>query len=409
MNLSFFIARRYLAKQKGVFSSFIIRLAIVATGLSVAVMIVTVAVLTGFNHAVSEKLYSFMGHVHVVPYDETRSTSLSYSSPIWYDTAAANAIGRLPHVTDVAPFAAHPVIVQANGIMEGIVLKGVNEQYRFLKGISTTGKPIDYSDTAYSKQILLSNSTADKLNVNIGDTVQLDLIQGDKLPRIRRVRVCGLYHSGMDDVDGMYAVCDIRLLQRLNNWTADSVNGLQVDLDDAAYADTVASFIHYNIVKAPLEAYTTAFNYSNLFDWLNLLNTNALILLAIMSIVCIINMAAVLLILMMDRARMIGLLKALGMPFGETRNIFLGIAGLIGAGGILAGNIFGLGLCWLQDKYGLIKLDETNYYMRYAPIKVIWWHVAVIDVTTLALCIFCMWLPALYIRKVQPAKVLQFK
>ena len=144
MNLSFFIARRYLAKQKGLFSSFIIRLAIVATGLSVAVMIVTVAVLTGFNHAVSEKLYSFMGHVHVVPYDETRSTSLSYSSPIWYDTAAANAIGRLPHVTDVAPFAAHPVIVQANGIMEGIVLKGVNEQYRFLKGISTTGKPIDY-------------------------------------------------------------------------------------------------------------------------------------------------------------------------------------------------------------------------------------------------------------------------
>ncbi len=115
------------------------------------------------------------------------------------------------------------------------------------------------------------------------------------------------------------------------------------------------------------------------------------------------------LILMMDRARMIGLLKALGMPFGETRNIFLGIAGLIGTGGIIAGNIFGLGLCLLQDKYGLIKLDEANYYMRYAPIKVVWWHVLVIDVTTLALCVICMWLPALYIRKVQPAKVLQFK
>ena len=409
MNLSFFIARRYLAKQKGVFSSFIIRLSIVATALSVAVMIVTVAILTGFNSAVSEKLYSFMGHVHVVPYDETHSTNLSYSDPIYYDTALVAAIGKVPHVAEVLPFVARPVIVQAHGSMEGIVLKGVSKQYHFLPGITITGAPIDYSDTVYAKQVLLSTTTADKLNVNIGDTVQLDLVEGNKTPRIRRVRVCGLYHSGMDEVDRMFAVCDIRLLQRMNNWPADSINGLQVNLDNLQYADTVASFIHYNITQAPLEAYTTTSTYDNIFEWLQLLNSNALVLLAIMAVVCIINMAAVLLILMMDRARMIGLLKVLGMPFGETRNIFLSIAGLIGTVGIAAGSILGLGLCWLQQRFGLIKLDEGNYYMRYVPIKVIWWHVAVIDISTLALCVFCMWLPALYIRKIQPAKVLQFK
>ncbi len=149
--------------------------------------------------------------------------------------------------------------------------------------------------------------------------------------RIRRVKVCGLYHSGMEEVDKQFGVCDLRLLQRINNWTADSINGYQVDLDNEKYADTVSNFIHYNLVSAPLEAYTTVENYSFIFDWLELQGMNGTILLVIMAIVAIINMGAVLVILMVDRAMMVGLLKAMGMPFEQTRNIFLGIAGLIGA------------------------------------------------------------------------------
>lgn len=408
MNLSFFIARRYLVKQKGTFSSFIIKLAIFATALSVAVMIVAIAVVVGFKYAVTEKLFSFMGHVHVVPFDETKSNSLTYSQPVYYSHGLADSIKRIPHVAAVSPFVERPVIVQAHGGMEGLRLKGVNKQYHFLNGTTTTGAPIDYRDTTYSKQILLSKTTADRLNVNIGDTVQLDFFE-NQTPRIRRVRVCGVFHSGMEEVDKVYGLCDIRLLQRINNWTTDSINGYQVDLTDPAYADTVASFIHYNLINAPLEAYTTVDNYSSIFDWLQLQNINGVILLAIMAVVSIINMGAVLLILMVDRATMIGLLKALGMPFEQTRNIFLGIAGLIGAAGVVLGNVLALGLCWLQVRFGIIKLPEDTYYMSYAPIRIVWWQVAAIDVATLALCIFCMWLPALYIRRIQPAKVLQFK
>jgi len=408
LNLSFFIARRYLVKQKGTFSSFIIKLAIVATGLSVAVMIVAIAVVVGFKHAVTEKLFSFNGHVHVVPFDETKSNSLTYAVPVYYSHGLADSIRMIPHVTEVSPFAERPVIVQAHGGMEGLNLKGVDKHYRFLQGITTSGRAIDYSDTNYSKQILLSNTTADRLNVNIGDTVQLDFIENGA-PRIRRVRVCGLYHSGMEEVDKIFGVCDIRLLQRINNWTADSINGYQVDLTDVKYADTVAGYIHYNLINAPLEAYTTTDNYSAIFDWLQLQNENVAILIVIMAIVSVINMGAVLLILMVDRARMIGLLKALGMPFEQTRNIFLGIAGLIGAAGILLGNALALGLCWLQVHFHIIKLREDVYYMSYAPIKIVWWQVAVIDAVTLALCVFCMWLPTLYIRRIQPARVLEFK
>ncbi len=395
-------------KQKGTFSSFIIRLAIAATALSVAVMIVAMAVVTGFNFAVTEKLYSFMGHVHVIPYDETRSNALNYAEPVYYDRALLGEMRKIPHVTAASPFTEWPAIIQYRGRMEGLALKGVDKDYRFLHGITTLGATIDYSDTFYSKQIILSKTTAERLNVNMGDTVQLDFIQGG-LPRIRRVKVCGFYHSGMEEVDKIFGVCDMRLLQRINNWSADSINGYQVDLENEKYADTVANFIHYNLIKPPLEAYTTAENYSFIFDWLKLQGMNGTILLIIMAVVAIINMGAVLVILMVDRANMVGLLKALGMPFEATRNIFLSIAGLIGAAGILLGNALAFLLCWLQLRFGLLKLPEDAYYMQFVPIKIVWWHVAMIDVATLGLCVLCMWLPTLYIRRIQPAKVLQFK
>ena len=366
------------------------------------------AVVTGFKYAISEKLFSFMGHVEVIPYNETHSTNFTFAEPVYLDPALMAGIKKIPHVMSVSPFAVRPVIVQTKGQLEGLQLKGVDKNYRFLHGITTSGAPIDYGDSSYSKQIILSRTTADRLNLNAGDTVQLNFLDGD-IPRIRKVRVAGMYHSGMEEMDKYYGVCDIRLLQRINNWPADSINGYQVDLDDPAYADTVSGFIHYNLISPPLATYTTTETYSFIFDWLKMQGINGTILLVIIAIVAIINMGAVLVILIVDRASMIGLMKALGMPFETTRNIFLAISGLIGGAGILLGNILALIICWLQLHFGFLKLPESSYYMRYVPLKIVWWQVAAIDVVTLTLCVFCMWLPTLYIRRVQPAKVLQFK
>jgi lipoprotein-releasing system permease protein len=408
VNLSFFIARRYLVKQKGTFSSFIIRLAIIATALSVAVMIVALAVVTGFKYSISEKLFSFMGHVQVTQFDETGAGSFGVSEPIYADPVLFGKLKEIGHVKAVSPFVVRPAIVQAENLLEGISLKGVNSNYRFSKGITTTGAGIDYGDTSYSKDLLLSKTTAERLNVRVGDTVRINFIDASG-PRIRKVRVSGLYHSGMEDMDKFYAVCDIRLLQRINNWPADSINGYQLDLDDPQYADSIASYIHFNLILAPVAVNTTVSNYTFIFDWLQLQGINSAILIIIMTIVAVINLGAALLILIVDRAVMIGLLKALGMPYESMRNIFLGIAALIGGAGILLGNTIAIGLCMLQLKYGILKLPEDSYNMRYAPVKIIWWQVGLVDVGTLVLCIFCMWLPTLYIRRVQPAKVLQFK
>jgi len=408
MNVSFFIARRYLVKQKGTFSSFIIRLAIVATALSVAVMILSLAVVTGFKHAISEKLFGFMGHVQVRPFNEASTASVGFAQPIYSDAALISSMQRIPHVVAVTPYAVRPVILQANGLLEGVQLKGVNKNYRFQSGITTAGNAINYSDSEYAKEIILSRTTADRLNTKPGDTIQLNFIDNG-IPRIRRVRVSGTYHSGMEDMDKYYAVCDIRLLQRINNWTADSINGYQLDLSNPDFADTVAAYIHYNLINAPLASYTTVGTYTFIFDWIELQGVNSAILIAIMSIVAIINLGAALLIIIVDRAAMIGLLKALGMPFETTRAVFLSIAAIVGGSGILLGNLLALGICFLQLHYGFLKLPEDSYYMRYVPVKVIWWQVAAVDLLTLVLCVFCMWLPTLYIRRIQPAKVLQFK
>jgi len=411
LNLPFFIARRYLVKQKGTFSSFIIKIAIVATALSVAVMILSAAVITGFKTTITEKLFAFNGHVHLETYDPTNSNSLTLK-PLSVDNRLISEIKKIPHVQQVFPFTQRPTIIQVHNQIEGIQLKGIDKDFHFLKGITLTGKQIDFTDSAYAKQIILSQTTANRLSVAVGDTVQLNFIEaGSALPRIRRVTVAGIYHSGMEEIDKSFGICDTRLLQRINNWQANNINGYQINLENEKYSDTVANYIISNLVSnsSGITAYTIPDLYAGIYDWLSITNTNSMILLVIMGIVAIINMATVLLIVMVDRTTMIGILKSLGMSYGGTRNIFLYIAALVGIAGTLGGNLLALVLCWIQTKYGIIQMNEDTYYMKYAPVKIIWWQVGLIDVVTLLLCVLCMWLPTLYIRRIQPAKVLQFK
>lgn len=409
MNLPFFIARRYLLRQKGTFSSFITRLAIVATALSVAVMIIAMGIITGFQQRIREKLFSFWGHVHIVPHN-TNPANLISASPIAIDTQLMQHVSRMPHVLQVAPFALRPAIVHANGQMEGVRLKGIRPDYRFSKGISFTGGTLDFSDTAYARQILMSQAMANRLRVNAGDKVLLYFLEpGARFPRVRKLEVAGLFHTGMDEVDHYFGVCDLRLLQRVNSWSAGDINGYQVELDDPFLADTMALTIYDRYITPPL--YTESINviYQNIFDWLRMQHINVRILIVIMSVVAVINLSAALLILIVDRARMVALLKTLGMPFQGIRMIFIALAGLIGLTGVAAGTALSLGLAWLQQQYGFLKLPESTYYMDRVPVEIVWWHVALIDIASLALCVFCMWLPTLYIRRIRPARTLQFQ
>lgn len=399
-----------MMRQKGRFSSFIIRLAIIATALSVATMVVSMAFISGFKHEIREKIFSFWGHVQVTPYT-TNNTTIVAPDPITLDKHFEQQVKAVPHVQTMQPFVLRPAILNANHMMEGLQLKGIQRNYDY-KWLNLQGTGISYNDTSYSKDVVLSKTTADRMNLKIGDDILLYFLEpGATFPRIRKVKIGGLYHTGMEDIDKSYGLCDIKLLQRINNWKEDEVNGYQLSLSGMQYADTVASSIYYDIIPqdSKLTTYTMKEIYPNIYDWLKLQDVNGVVILFIMAVVAIINLAVALLILIIEQAKMVGILKAQGMQEGKMRLIFLYHAGLIGGVGIIIGNILGLGLCVLQQQTGFLTLSESTYYMQYVPVKIVWWHTVLIDLSTILLCILCMWLPTLYIRRIQPAKVLQFK
>ena len=409
MNLPFFIAQRGFTRRKGGFSSFIIRLAIAATALSVAVMVLAIAFIQGFKYEIRDKIFSFWGHVVVTNFSQNAS-DLILSEPIRYDDNLVKQITALPHVKQATPFIVRPAILKTKMDMEGIKLKGISDGYRFPEKMDLKGDKINFSDTDYARQVIISKSTADKLNLKLNDNLQLYFIErGSTAPRIRKVKLVGIFHTGMEEVDKTYAICDMRMLQRINNWNSDDINGYQIDLDNEKKMQETSDAIFDKYLDAPLHSYTMKEVYINIFDWLQLQNINAQIVLIIMAIVATINLAVAIMILIVEQSRLVGILKTMGMQFSHIMRIFLNHAFVIAVTGILIGNIIALGICWLQLETGFLKLNESTYYMKQVPVRITMSYILLIDIATLVFCLLFMLLPTLYIRRIQPVKVLQFK
>ena len=411
VHLPLFLAQRFLRKQKGSFSAFIIRLAAGATALSVAVMLVAAAIVTGFQSTIEAKIHLFWGHLLVTPYSANPAELMSEVS-VFRDSNTEAQMGHALGGVPLTPYALQPAILRTPNALEGIQLKGIPAGYHLPAGTERTGEELDFSDTAYSKDILLSRTTATRLELHTGDNLQLYFLhQGSALPRIRKLRVAGIYHTGLDEVDRNFALCDIRLVQRLAGWAPFEITGYQIDLprERAGEAEKLAQHFYDAVLPATLRAYTLPERYPQLFDWLRLQATNVRVLLGIMALIAIINLAAALLILMVDRARTVGLLQALGMSRGALMQLFIALAGGIGLLGCILGTGVALLLCGLQKATGFMKLPEETYYMHTVPVEVVGWHLLLINGVTLLLCLICMSLPALYLRRLSPTKVLQFK
>ncbi|GAA4449443.1 ABC transporter permease [Rurimicrobium arvi] len=393
-------------KQKGSFSSFIIKLAIVATALSVAVMITSVCIIGGFKSVIRDKIYSFWGHVLVVPYNENPGNIIA-PDPIKASPELEQKIRSYQGVRQLSRFIVRPAIVQGKGQMEGIKLKGIGPDYRWSPSLNLHGRAIGFSDTDYARQIVISQTTADKLSLHAGDSVFIYFLEsGSALPRIRKLAISGIYHTGFDDVDRYLGVVDIRLLQRINNWSPDQINGYQVELQDESYSESVSDKIFKG---SELNTQTIADTFPGIMDWLGVQDLSVRILLIIMAIVATISMGAALLILIVERATITGLLKALGLNNSGTQKIFLYIALLTGGMGVLLGNVLALGLCIAQQHFGFLKMDEATYFMDRVPVRIQIPYIIAVDVATLVITVICMLIPTIYVRRMQPARVLQFK
>lgn len=408
MNISLIIAKRIAFNKQKSFSRFIIRLSIVATALSVCVMIVAFAFATGFQNTISKKIFSFWGHIRVQHY-ELGKVTISEESPINKNDTVEHILSTNPNVIAINAFATKSAVLENKKEIEGVLIKGIDSRYdsNQLKSFLQKGRWLSFSDSSYSKEILLSNTTAILIKANIGDTIRAVFINpNDGSTKTRKLIVAGIFKTGVEEIDKTFAITDIRLIQHFNEWDNNKIGGYEVFIKDYKQTQQIADKLQLPTIwnaKSLKEINPT------IFDWLGVMDTNRNIVFVIMSIVAIINLITCLLILVLERVKMVGILKALGARNASIQKVFLYYAGIISSIGVGMGCIAGITLCLIQQYTHLFKMNEENYYVAYAPVEIVWWHIVLICIATFILCFAALILPTLLIRRVEPVKAISFK
>ncbi len=382
-----------------------------ATVISVTVMIVTLSFANGFQETVSQKVFSFLGHIRIQEKQPDRAI-ISEETPIIQNDSLVQTIKKNPLVTSIHPFATKYAILKNKDDIEGVLLKGFDKSYDFqhLRPFIQQGRPIQFNDSTYSREIIISAYTANQLELKLNDRILIYFIRPDGSIRPDKLMVTGIFKTAVEDYDRTFAIGDIALIRRLNEWQAKEIGGYEIFLHDYNKIDQAVDEI-YNLNDFPPTWNTESVKdiSPNIFDWLGMQTTTRSVLIIIMVIVAIINLITCLIVLVLERLRMIGVLKSLGATDWTVQKIFLQHAAFITVSGIILGVTIALGILFLQEKTGFIKLKEDAYYMSEAAVKIVWWQVGVICLGTLVISLLILTIPSILVRKVQPVKAIQFR
>ncbi len=410
MNIASFIARRIAFNQQKSFSRFIIRLSIAATAISVMAMIITLSFLNGFQETVSHKVFSFWGHIRVGLRQPMKS-SIAEEEPIEAMDTLARKIRQMPGVASIHPFATKNAILKTADELEGVLVKGLDKAYdtMHMKSFMKQGRWIQFNDSSYSREIVISTYTANQLNLKLNDRVLIYFVRPDGTLRPDKLTIVGLYKTGIEEYDQHFAICDLKLIRRLNNWTENEIGGYEVFLNDYKQMNKISEEIFSDPDLPQLwDTKTIEQIYPNIFDWLNVIGTNSSILLTITTVIAFINLITCLIILVLERIRMIGTLKALGSTNWTVQKIFLYQSTIITIAGIVIGLAISLGLLWTQQATGVIHLPEDAYYIDKAEVKIVWWQVTLVVSGTLIVSVLILLVPSLIVRRIQPIRAIRF-
>jgi lipoprotein-releasing system permease protein len=411
LNIASFIAKRIAFNRQKSFSRFIIRLSIAATVISVAVMIVTLSFVNGFQETVSGKIFSFSGHIRIQARQPMKA-NIAEDIPITANDSLARAIRNNPAVQSIEPFATKYAILKTTSEMEGVLLKGVQKGYDFkhLEPFLVMGRWPYFVDSTYSREIVLSQTTAKSLQLKLADRIFIYFIRPDGTMRPDRLTVVGIYKTSIEEYDKTFALADIRLIQRLNAWQPSEIGGYEIFLKDYRQMDQLSySFYEQNQFPQLWETKTVKELMPYIFDWLEIQNTNQGILITIMIIIALINLITCLIILVLERLRMVGILKALGAKDWTVQKIFLYQSAFITVTGIALGTALALGILWLQKETGFVQLKEEAYYMQTAVVIVKWHQVIAVAASTLVVSFLVLLIPSLLVRRIQPVKAIRFR
>ena len=397
-------------------------------------MIIATALIRGFKSEISNKIFGFGGHITI--YD-TNSQISAEQVPIDINQdfyPHLDTIGKVKYLIPKEPFFSWmesdemeeketkggvrhmQMYAYKNGVIktkkeiEGIMIKGVGKDFDWsaMKEFLKEGEIIEFSDSTTSKDIILSEQTSNRLSLRIGDAFNIYFVKnGDYVPR--RFRLKGKYRTGLADFDKRIALVDIRQIQNLKGWSESEVGGFEVFVDDLEDLEPLTEYIYLERLPAKFFAESIKNKYYQIFDWLELTNTNEVVLISLMLLIAIINMITALLILILERTNMIGILKALGTTNWNIRKMFLYYAAYIVLLGLFWGNLIGLFICFLQDKFKFVPLSEEDYYLSYAPIEINWWVVIALNIGTLLVTLIFLIIPSYLVTRISPVKAIRFK
>ena len=410
MNYEFFIAKRIIGSKayKSSISAPIIKIGIAAIAIGIVVMMIAIATGIGLQQKIRDKVVAFNGHVAITKYDNNNSQEsvfpISKNQDFYPDFKSVEGISHLQGV------ASKFGIIRTETDFEGVYLKGVGADYNwnYFKEFLIEGNLPDFTKKR-NEDVLVSKYLANRLNFKVGDNFQMVFTKDDpeKLPNIITYNVVGIYNSGFQDFDAQYLIGDIRHLQRINRWEKDQVGSFEVFINDYDDLDEKAEEIHKNI-SSLLDSQAITDKYYSIFDWIKIFDKNIYGIIGVMILVAGINMITALLVLILERTRMIGVLKTLGSSNWSIRKLFLYNASYLILLGLFWGNILGLGMLFAQKYFKLFPLDPTVYYVSEAPVYISLGYVLALNAGTLILCLLMLLVPSYIITKISPIKAIRF-
>lgn len=411
MNLELFIARRLLkGKETGSVSVPIVKIAVAGIALGICVMLLSVFIVTGFKKEITSKLSGFMAHLNITAYENNESYT---GNGILAPDSLLTVIRQVEGVKQAYPYVTKPAILKSGTEIHGVVLKGLDSLYDdgFYSKHLQAGEFPDLKGERPSVDILISSSVAGLLDVKVGDKISAHFVQDP--PRVRMFNIKGIYDTGFKEYDDILVLCDIRHLQRLNDWEEERVTGIAVEIDNIEEILPMEMAVD-NVL--PLDEHNNFFKLTTLrqsapqvFDWLNLLNMNVWIILTLIVVVAGFNMVSGLLILILDKTALIGILKALGYQNLSLKKLFLYVAVGMIAKGMIAGNILALVLGGLQYYFRLISLDPGTYYMETVPVNFNIGYILLLNAGVLVVSVLMLIVPTMLISSIRPIKAIRFE
>lgn len=413
MNLPYFIAERLIrGRREGTsFSRPINVIAIIGISLGIAVMIIAVAILTGFKKQIREKVVGFGSNIQIVNFDSNISFE---TAPIHQGQEFIPKIEKIPGISHIQVFATKAGIIKTDEDSQGVVLKGVGSDFdwSYFKNNLVEGEVFTVTDSARTDKVIISKKISDMLKLRIGDSFAMHFVQDP--PRMRKFTVSGIYETSLEEFDKMYVFCDIGHIKRLNNWDEDQVSGFEIFIDDFDRLDQITASVRdaigYQILPDEEKFKVTNIRekYPQIFDWLNFQDLNVIVIITLMLVVAGFNMISGLLILILEKTNMIGILKALGSEDITIRRIFLYQAAYLIGKGLLWGNLIGVGIALLQLKTGLVTLDPSSYYIKTVPINLNVIHIVLLNAGTMAAIIIMLLVPSKLISRITPVKAIRY-